>query len=214
LRRQDPSLAISAIVAVSAAALFAWLAFETLGAGIPVIDTSVRAAVHAESFPALTEVMKALSVAGSGWFLWPLGMLVTAALARMGRRWDAGWFAIAVLGANALNETMKLLFHRVRPEPFFGYDKPSTFSYPSGHSFVSFCFYLALAEVLARAEWPRGRRTALWLVALLLVAGIGLSRIYLGVHYFTDVVGGYAGAAAWMTGVRFAHRRTRPPVSP
>jgi undecaprenyl-diphosphatase len=209
MTRQRPAILLPLLIALAAIALFVWLATIAVGAGVPAIDTSVREAVHARSLPVLTEVMKAVSFVGSGWFLWPAGMLVAGALAFVGRRWDASWFGIAVLGANGLNESMKLLFHRVRPEPFFGYAKPSTYSYPSGHSFVSFCFYLAIAEVLARAEWPHSRRVALWAAALALVAVIGYSRIYLGVHYFTDVIGGYAAAAAWMTGIRYAHRHAR-----
>ena len=110
-----------------------------------------------------------------------------------------------MLGANLLDEGMKLIFHRPRPTPWFEYPPPSTYSFPSGHSFVSFCFYLALAEILIRDEWPLGRRMAMWTGAGILTLAIGFSRAYLGVHYPTDVLAGYAAAIAWTTLIRIAH---------
>ena len=120
--------------------------------------------------------MKAVTNLGSGWFLWGFGLLVVFGLARAHRRREALLFAVAVLGAAVLDEAMKVMFHRPRPDPFFGYEKPITYSFPSGHAFVSYCFYLALAEVLVEPEWPRPRRLAVWLAAILLILTIGVSR--------------------------------------
>jgi undecaprenyl-diphosphatase len=94
-----------------------------------------------------------------------------------------------------------LWFQRPRPDVFFG-PQPLNYSFPSGHALVSCCFYLALAEILVRDQWPRVRKLAVWTLAVLLTGAIGLSRVYLGVHYPTDVLGGYAAAIAWLSIVR------------
>jgi undecaprenyl-diphosphatase len=201
-----PTLAIIAIV------LFAWIAMTASQPRVPPLDISTRAEIHSWTSPALTAVMKVITQLGSGWFLWPFGALIVYVLVRQNRRRTAAWFATTVLGANIINESMKLLFERPRPEPFFGYDKPNTYSFPSGHSFVSFCFYLALAEVLIPPAWPAGRKFALWSAAMLLTLSIGFSRIYLGVHYPTDVAGGFAAAIAWTWIMRAARSHVDPGI--
>ena len=189
------------LVAVLLFAWFAWLASRT---GIPGFDTAGRDAVHAYAHPWLTLVMEAASLAGGGWGLWPVGLIVLGLLTRAGRGREGALFAIAVLGANLLNEAMKLFFHRPRPEPWFGYPKPHTYSFPSGHAFVSFCFCLCLAEILIRHGWPLAVKMAVWSAALGCTLTVGLSRVYLGVHYPTDVLGGYAAGIVWTTLIRVA----------
>ena len=149
--------------------------------------------------------MKAASLAGGGWGLWPAGVLLVGLLARAARGREAALFAVAVLGANLLNEAMKLFFHRPRPEPWFGYPLPPTYSFPSGHAFVSFCFFLCLAEILIRGQWPVAGKVAMWSAALGCTLTIGLSRVYLGVHYPTDVLAGYAAGIVWTTLIRVTH---------
>src|ERR1035438_1105653 len=87
----------------------------------------------------------------------------------------------------------------------FGYPLPSTYSFPSGHAFVSFCFFLCLAEILIRDEWPVAGKVAMWSAALACTLTIGLSRVYLGVHYPTDVLAGYAAGIVWTTLIRVTH---------
>ena len=194
-----------AAIAVGAVLLFAWLAQMTSSSAIPGFDTAGRAAVHAYAHPNLTLAMKAASVVGSGWVLWPAGAMIVAALALAGRVRDGALFALAVVGANLVDEAVKMFFHRTRPEPWFGYPLPRTYSFPSGHAFVSFCFFLCLAEILIRDEWPKAHKLAIWFAAVLCTFTIGLSRVYLGVHYPTDVLAGYAAAIMWTTLIRAAH---------
>jgi undecaprenyl-diphosphatase len=194
-----------AAIALGAVLLFAWLAWLASRAGIPQFDTAGRDAIHAYARPWLTWVMKAASLAGGGWGLWPGGVLIAAWLARAARGREAARFGVTVVGANLVNEAMKLFFHRPRPEPWFDYPLPFTYSFPSGHAFVSFCFCLCLAEILIREEWPLAGKLAMWSAALGCTLTIGLSRVYLGVHYPTDVLGGYAAGIAWITLIRMAH---------
>ncbi len=194
-----------AAIALGAVLLFAWLAQVTSSSAIPGFDTAGRAAIHAYAHPNLTLVMKGASAVGSGWVLWPAGAMIVAALALAGRVRDGALFALAVVGANLVDEAVKMFFHRTRPEPWFGYPLPRTYSFPSGHAFVSFCFFLCLAEILIRDEWPITRKLTIWLVAVLCTFTIGLSRVYLGVHYPTDVLAGYLAAIMWTTVIRVAH---------
>jgi undecaprenyl-diphosphatase len=194
---------------LAAGLLFAWLAWLASAAGPPAFDTAGRDAVHAFAQPWLTSVMKAASLAGGGWGLWPAGVLIVVLLTRAARGREASLFAVAVLGANLVNEAMKLFFHRPRPAPWFGYPLPPTYSFPSGHAFVSFCFFLCLAEVLIRGQWPVARKAAMWCAALACTLTIGLSRVYLGVHYPTDVLAGYAAGIVWTTLIRAAHQVSR-----
>jgi undecaprenyl-diphosphatase len=195
-----------AAIGLAAALLFAWFAWLASRAGVPQFDTAGREAIHAYARPWLTLVMEGASLAGGGWCLWPAGLLIVGLLARAGIGRQAALFAITVLGANLLNEAMKLLFHRPRPEPWFGYPQPPTYSFPSGHAFVSFCFYLCLAEILVRHGWPLVGKVALWGAALGCTLTIGLSRVYLGVHYPTDVLGGFAAGVLWTTLIRVARQ--------
>ena len=199
-------------IAAFAALLFAWIALIVPDAGATPFDVTVRAFIHGFATPALTSAMKLVTQLGGGWFLFPLGALVVFALYSSGRRREAALFTVAVLGANILDEAMKLVFHRTRPDAWFDYPLPGTYSFPSGHSFVSFCFYFALAEILIRDDWSRSRRVAVWTAAALLTLAIGFSRVYLGVHYPTDVLAGYLAAVVWTTLIRIAHHTYWSPM--
>lgn len=196
---RDVSLALAAIL------LFAWMALLADRADISAFDAAGRQAVHSFARPWLTWLMKAASLVGGGWGLWPGGALMACLLARAGRGREAAQFAFAVVGANLINEGMKLFFHRLRPAPWFGYPLPATYSFPSGHAFVSFCFFLCLAEVMVGDGWPAAAKLATWGAAVSCTLLIGLSRIYLGVHYPTDVLGGFAAGIVWTTALRVAH---------
>ena len=192
-------------LALIAVFVFAWFAVTMPLVGPTAFDMSVRSTIHAWAHPALTGAMRVATQLGGGYFLLPLGALIVFALYQAGRRRESALFVVAVLGANALDEVMKLVFHRVRPTPWFDYPRPGTFSFPSGHAFVSFCFYLALAEILIRDEWPLARKVVIWTAATLMTLSIGFSRAYLGVHYPTDVLAGFVAAIAWTTMIRIAH---------
>ena len=126
-----------------------------------------------------------------------------------GRRPEATYFVISALGAEAVDQALKFWFQRPRPDVFFGLPQPWGYSFPSGHALVSSCFYLVLAEIVIEEEWPLSRKLAIWTLAALLTGMIGLSRVYLGVHYPTDVLGGYLGGIAWLAIVHAGHKLWR-----
>jgi len=109
-------------------------------------------------------------------------------------------------GASILLFTLKNIFQRARPQPFFETLLPASYSFPSGHSLLSFCFYGALAAIVTRRIERRLFQVIVWTFAGSLVALIGLSRIYLGVHYPSDVLAGYTAAFVWIVAVAVTDR--------
>jgi undecaprenyl-diphosphatase len=198
------------LVTALALILFVWLAREVTRGDAVRLDTPIRNAVHARSSPPLTATMRGVSLIGSEVCLVPLGVILVWWLVAAKRRRAAVVFAVAALGAEALDQIMKLLFNRPRPEPFFGLASPITHSFPSGHAMVSCCFFGVLAAILAAREPSRLKRIAIFAAAAMVVALMGFSRVYLGFHYPTDVLAGYAAAVVWLAGVRTAY----PVLSP
>jgi undecaprenyl-diphosphatase len=190
------------LVTVLALILFVWLALDVTRGDAMRLDTPIREAVHARSSPPLTAMMRGVSLIGSEVVLVPLGVILVWRLVAAKRRRAAVVFGVAALGAEALDQIMKLLFDRPRPEPFFGLASPITHSFPSGHAMVSCCFFGVLAVILAAREPSRARRISIFAAAAILVALMGFSRVYLGFHYPTDVLAGYAAAVVWLAVVR------------
>ncbi|HLY91696.1 MAG TPA: phosphatase PAP2 family protein, partial [Candidatus Angelobacter sp.] len=83
---------------------------------------------------------------------------------------------------------------------FFG-SLPNSYSFPSGHALTSLCFYGVMAGLLSARIKSLPWRIVMWTLAVLLIVSIGLSRIYLGVHYPSDVLAGYLAATLWVTGI-------------
>ena len=198
------SLLLGLAAAIGSLVFFGWLADEVLEGETHLFDDVTRAAVHTLASPALTTVMRGISFLGSTLFLTAATIMVVAwfALRNWGR--EAKLFAITMIGASLLNTTLKLAFKRPRPIPFFNLTPPETYSFPSGHSLASCCFFAGLAAILSGRVKSRRARTIIWIAASIMFLLIGLSRIYLGVHYTTDVIAGFAAALIWILVIRFA----------
>jgi membrane-associated phospholipid phosphatase len=168
------------------------------GETIVGVDGWVAAGLHAHASPPLTTFFSLVTELGGTTLLVAVAVLAAACLARLGRRRDAALVLVALAGAEVLTWSLKALFQRERPT----FDDPlateSSFSYPSGHALVSVAVYGALAYVLlAGGSRPRGRAVVAGCAALVVLA-VGFSRLYLGVHYLSDVLAGYAVGCAWL----------------
>ena len=197
------SLLLGLAAAIGSLVFFGWLADEVLEGETRHFDDVTRAAVHTLASPALTTAMRGISFLGSTLFLTAATILMVAwfALRKWGR--EAKLFAITMIGASVLNTTLKLAFGRPRPVPFFNLTPPETYSFPSGHALASCCFFAGLAAILSGRVTSRRVRTIVRIVAAIMFLLIGLSRIYLGVHYTTDVIAGFAAALIWILVIRF-----------
>jgi undecaprenyl-diphosphatase len=192
--RPNNNLLWPLIVSGVALALFAALGACVSSGATLAFDNLVRNAVHRGASPFFTAMATGASTLGALAVLLSLSFVLLAGLLLMGKRRPALAFGAAMGGALLLNWLLKMAFHRPRPDPFFGVD-PETFSFPSGHVLFSTCFYGGLSLVLA----PSGRaRAATAMIATALVCAIGWSRIYLGVHYPTDVAAGFFIAIFWL----------------
>jgi undecaprenyl-diphosphatase len=109
----------------------------------------------------------------------------------------AGFVTLSVLGALLLSTTLKQLIARPRPELVPHLSHVFTASFPSGHSMLSTAVYLTLGALLARIQTSLAIKAYILGWALLLPALVGLSRVYVGVHWPTDVMAGWAAGAAW-----------------
>ena len=199
-------LAAVPLVLVAAFAFEAWalwlfgaLADAVSGGYIPAVDAAVLAWLQERASPTLDRVAYVASFVGAELIL-PLLVLVGGAFAYQ-RRWGALLSLVVItFGAQHLDTVLKGAFQRVRPNPL-----PSplheilpaqAFSFPSGHAMVAAAFYLFLAYVAWRVLPPVTRGLcAAGLVFVVLC--VGLSRLYLGVHYATDVLAGFIAGAGW-----------------
>ena len=142
----------------------------------------------------LTFVAHLLSALGRSIVIFPLAVVAAAWLHRSGRTGNAALLIASVVGAWVLYNVDKALVERPRP-PLHHLEAASNWSFPSGHATLSSAFYLALAIVVSAAR--RRRRAVAITTASLLFGGVALSRVYLAVHYPTDVVGGMLLGVAW-----------------
>lgn len=197
-------LLCSLAAAVAGLALFAWLVEEMLEGSAARFDSAVRTWVHGFASPAMTTLMRVITEMGSVGLAVVLIIAIGIFLAKGWKR-AAGWLVLSVLGATILSVTLKYGFHRPRPVPFFG-AVPHSYSFPSGHSLFSFCVYGTLAGLINARVRSLWLRAVVWTIAALLVIAIGLSRIYLGVHYPSDVVAGYLAAMVWVSSLVIADR--------
>ena len=133
---------------------------------------------------------------GSTMVVLPLLVVALVLLVWRRHRVEALFLLVAMVGSVAINEYLKLILHRHRPQLSWAQVQPE-YSFPSGHSMNSLVFYAALALIVA-VLWGRRAGLASLVLAIALALLIGTSRIYLGYHYFTDVVGGFLAGAAWL----------------
>ncbi len=112
-------------------------------------------------------------------------------------RWVGIYFIVNMIGISALTKGLKLLFERQRPEVLETYDGTG-FSFPSGHSSGSMVFYGFLIYLVVISRLNKGWKWLINSLLGLLILLVGLSRVYLGVHYFTDILAGFLFGVAWL----------------
>jgi undecaprenyl-diphosphatase len=189
------TLVVGCVMGVGALFVFADLAEDVMERQYDALDHAVLTTLQGYASPVLDSVALFVSLLGSEAIV--PALILVAGLLGFRRRWGAVVSLLMVTaGAQLLNDVLKDLFHRTRPAPVLGWIPAQQFSFPSGHAMVAAAFYLFLAY-LAWRLFPRGWRVAAATTLIGLVLLIGLSRLYLGVHYFTDVVAGYIAGFIW-----------------
>lgn len=160
-------------------------------------DEPILLAIHATSSPRLDTVATILTQFGVFWGVVPAAV-VTGLLLWRRRRWRSlVYFLTTVVGAAIINVSAKLLLQRVRPSLWESPAPELDYGFPSGHAMASMTFAMALVILLWGHRWN-------WLVATLgglFVLAIGWTRLYLGVHYPSDILAGWTASIAWAVGV-------------
>lgn len=207
-RSQVARIAGASAAAVSAF-LFALLAGAISAGATNSADAAIRTGINALSSDILTWLAFALSFVGSTPIWLSITIVAAVVFWRLELRRAAVDLTIVMAGAVVLGNLLKLVFARVRPEVFYGV-APPTYSFPSGHALYAACLYGALACLIADRVAGQVYGAALWVSGILLAGAIGLSRIYLGVHYPSDIAGGFLVAIFWVglvTAVRASGER-------
>jgi undecaprenyl-diphosphatase len=172
--------------------------------GSTSFDSSITTWMVAHRTAALTTLARLLSAVGSQKVLIPLAAVAAVLLVGRRRFVLAGLVVVAWSGAILLYSLIKHFVHRPRPPADIWLMKVVSTSFPSGHATQSLATFTALAFIAAALTARVGM--AAKGLALVLAAGVGWSRVYLGVHWTTDVIAGWLIAAAWITIVLWGSR--------
>jgi undecaprenyl-diphosphatase len=208
-------LTISAVVGLGASSAFIIFAAIVRGGATQRFDERVLDWLSGFRGPFLDEAALEITSLGNGIVLIALVLVASVFLWQTNHRWSVYLLIIAALGGKFLNTVLKQYFDRPRPTIVDHIDVVHSMSFPSGHAMSSLVVYGSVAYLVARLEPTPGLRRTTWTLAALVILGIGLSRMYLGVHYPSDVIAGFAAGLAWLafvasgvTAVRFfAYRR-------
>jgi undecaprenyl-diphosphatase len=189
--------------------------FVLLGIGVATrflpqmqLDTTVSRALYSgdQRGPGVNLLLEVLTAPGLAVSRFVVYLPVVLLLLRARAWWSATWVLTAVVLIGPVNSAFKLLFGRVRPDFAEGGARYTSLSYPSGHS----SGIATLATVAVILAWPylvrRHLRAIVLVAAVVAVAVVGLTRMWLGVHFLTDVLGGWSLGIAWslLTAVAFS----------
>lgn len=195
-----PLLSTIRIVGLVVAGLSLWafaaIAQDVLEKETHTLDTSILLSIRRLHTPLWDQVMVGITFLGEPIVLLIIGFVVGIGLLIKDKKAQATTLAIAATGAVALNYLLKDLFARDRPALWERIVDVGSYSFPSGHAMISLVVYGMIGYLLA-ILFRRWQKSVLFLT-ILLINSIGLSRLYLGVHWPTDVVAGYAAGLVWL----------------
>ncbi|MDP4164219.1 MAG: phosphatase PAP2 family protein [Bacillota bacterium] len=161
-------------------------------------DSDIISIVQGWENPLLTSIMKFFTFIGGAPFVIGLSIVLVVFLYKvLKHRLELILFIAAVAGSAVINQVLKQVFHRVRPDLHRLIDIVG-YSFPSGHAMNAFTVYGILTFLLWRHISKKWERTLLILFSIFFIFAIGISRIYLGVHFPSDIIGGYFASAFWL----------------
>jgi membrane protein DedA with SNARE-associated domain/membrane-associated phospholipid phosphatase len=207
-------LTLGLVLSLGALWLFAGISEDVIHHDpLTQFDLTVANALHRQGTPVLIELAKGISQLGSPGFAGAWSLVVCVVLLKERQRvLLIGWIA-ALAGGGLLDQGLKLAFRRPRPTWEAPYLVAHGWSFPSGHAMGSLVAYGMLAYVLVLHLRSGAARRAVIAGTVVLVLAIGFTRLFLGVHFFSDVIAGYAGGTVWLaaciTGLEVIRRKGR-----
>jgi undecaprenyl-diphosphatase len=200
-------LVISFVALIILVSAFASIAFSVTAHRTTAFDDAILNAIHLTASPQLDAVVKTLTLFGSlvGVVVLTAGAIISFASRRKWRR--AAMLVVAVGGASALNLILKGIFARTRPDLWQHIVTENSYSFPSGHAMAS----MGLAAGLVVALWNTSYRRVALIAGSAYVIVIAFTRLYLGVHFPTDIIAGWLVSIAWVVIVKllFSYRFRR-----
>lgn len=186
------------IISVVSLIGFSFMAFIISRHNILAFDHTIISFVQGLETPSLTAIMKWFTFIGSGDSIMVIALIVMFFLyIVLHHRSELVFFIIVVMGAGFLNGILKDYFHRARPD-LHRLIEIGGYSFPSGHAMSAMAVYGALAFLLWRHISTRFGRSLLIIFSAMMIFMIGISRVYLGVHYPSDIIGGYFASGFWL----------------
>lgn len=212
----------SVLILLLFVSIFQRFADKLVESDLYTVDLTIMGRIQSWISPKFTSVMIFFTFFGSAAALL-LFLIISASLMYwQHKRWEALFLIAAFTGGVVFNLLLKWIFQRQRPN-FIRLIEETGYSFPSGHSMISFVFYGMLSMLFILFLNSRVLKMIILIITSTLIIMVGLSRVYLGVHYPSDVLAGFAAGGAWITicllGLRFVldFRRSsseRPNSSP
>lgn len=196
MRELSGRLITALVSCLALAAVFGYVASSIGNGSIVQFDTPIINFVQGAEAHWLTNVMKLFTFIGSTKAVLAISLITLGLLLYFRQKAQTILFLIVIIGTAALNLVLKLFFQRARPD-LNRLIEISGYSFPSGHTMMATSLYIILAFILWRNAKNSGR--VLYIIAAIFMIGmIGVSRIYLGVHYPSDIAGGISASTFWL----------------
>jgi undecaprenyl-diphosphatase len=193
------NLPIIVIISLLSFLVFSFLAIIISAKKILQFDNTIISFVQGFESPGLTSIMKLFSIIGDTPSVIVLSLVVLLFLyVVLKHRSELVLFVVALSGSAILNLLLKYLFQRARPE-IHRLVEIAGYSFPSGHAMNACTVYTIIAFLLWHNIATKTGRTILIIISAVMILSIGISRIYLGVHYPSDIIGGYLASGTWIT---------------
>lgn len=189
---------------------FAGLASEMREDGFLFFDIPTMVFLHQWASPRIDAFFSVVSQIGYLWGVVPANVLILLWLVVRRRYRDGLFFGLAVLGSLALNLAAKNYFARVRPELWLSIAPEHSYSFPSGHAMGSVTLGVAATLLCWHSRW----RWPVFVAASVFIVLVGMSRMYLGVHYPSDILAGWAAGTAWVVAMYHLVAREAPKPKP
>ena len=189
------------IISIISIAIFIILGIniKTSQEGI-LFDEIIMDYVHSRTTPLGTNIMKTITYFGSVYFFLPIGIVIFIYMLRQNNTQGILLLILSTLGSYGINYMLKNIFIRTRPLKYFLIEQGG-YSFPSGHAMVSMTFYTTMTYILIKKMDKERLKGLMWIINGFIIELIGFSRIYLGVHWPTDILMGYLLGYVYYKGI-------------